>query len=55
LILGGAAVYRCGKSIVLNPALAAEVALSAREQLSRSLLEAAKKARLKERLKTHGA
>jgi hypothetical protein len=31
LILGGAALQRCGNHIVLNPALAAEVALSARE------------------------
>jgi len=31
LILGGAALQRCGKCIVLNPALAAEVKLSARE------------------------
>jgi hypothetical protein len=31
LILGGAALQRCGKSIVLGAALAAEAALSARE------------------------
>jgi hypothetical protein len=31
LILGGAAVYRCGKYIVLNPALAAEGTALARK------------------------
>jgi hypothetical protein len=33
LILGGAAVYRCGKYFVLSVALAAEVTLSAREMV----------------------
>jgi len=33
--------FSCSKCIILNPALAAEVALYARERLSRSLLKKA--------------
>ncbi len=33
LILGGAAVYRCDNCLVLNPALAAEVAILGRKRL----------------------
>jgi hypothetical protein len=33
LILGGAAVYRCDNCFVLNPALAAEVAILGRKRL----------------------
>jgi hypothetical protein len=33
LILGGAALQRCGNCFVLSPALAAEVTLSGRERL----------------------
>jgi len=40
LILGGAALQRCGNCFVLSPALAAEVALSGRERLFPQPLEA---------------
>jgi hypothetical protein len=38
LVLGGAALHRCDSGIVLNPALAAEVALSAGNDFFRKLL-----------------
>jgi hypothetical protein len=36
-ILGGAAVHRCGKGIVLSPALAAEVRLRTEKYFFRKL------------------